>query len=76
MIDVLSEIYEESRHQLVLTTHSTVFLDYVKPEQIVLLYRDQMEVQGQIIYLIQKKSEINWSICIREKFCLICLKRR
>lgn len=41
MIDVLSEIYEESRHQLVLTTHSTVFLDYVKPEQIVLLYRDQ-----------------------------------
>lgn len=41
MIDVLSEIYEESRHQLVLTTHSTVFLDYVKPEQIVLLYRNQ-----------------------------------
>lgn len=41
MIDVLSEIYEENRHQLVLTTHSTVFLDYVKPEQIVLLYRDQ-----------------------------------
>ncbi len=41
MIDVLSEIYEESRHQLVLTTHSTVFLGYVKPEQIVLLYRDQ-----------------------------------
>ena len=41
MIDVLSEIYEESRHQLVLTTHSTVFLDYVKPEQIVLLYREQ-----------------------------------
>lgn len=41
MIDVLSEIYEESGHQLVLTTHSTVFLDYVKPEQIVLLYRDQ-----------------------------------
>lgn len=41
MIDVLSEIYEESRHQLVLTTHSTVFLDYVKPEQIVILYRDQ-----------------------------------
>lgn len=41
MIDVLSEIYEESRHQLVLTTHSTVFLDYVKPEQVVLLYRDQ-----------------------------------
>lgn len=41
MIDVLSEIYEESRHQLVLTTHSTVFLDYVKPEQIVFLYRDQ-----------------------------------
>lgn len=41
MIDVLSEIYEESKHQLVLTTHSTVFLDYVKPEQIVLLYRDQ-----------------------------------
>lgn len=24
-----------------MTTHSTVFLDYVKPEQIVLLYREQ-----------------------------------
>ena len=33
MIDVLSEIYEESRHQLVLTTHSTVFLDYGNPGQ-------------------------------------------
>ena len=41
LLDVLSGMYEESKHQLVLTTHSTVFLDYVRPEQIVVLYRDK-----------------------------------
>ena len=73
MIDVLSEIYEESRHQLVLTTHSTVFLDYVKPEQIVLLYRDQngstradnlfdsKEIRDKLVYMYPGEILLNMS---------------
>lgn len=42
LLDVLSGIYEESGHQLILTTHSTVFLDYVDRDSIVYLYRDEV----------------------------------
>ena len=40
LLNVLGKIYLEKRHQLILTTHSTVFLDYVDKESIVYLYRD------------------------------------
>ena len=40
LLKILQEIYEEKRHQLIVTTHSTVFIDYVKPDNIVFLYRD------------------------------------
>lgn len=33
-------MYEERGHQLILTTHSTVFMDYIPPEKIIYLYRD------------------------------------
>ena len=41
LLNVLKNMYDESGHQLVVTTHSTVFLDYVAPEQIVFLFRDE-----------------------------------
>ena len=40
LMKVLGKMYEDSSHQLIVTTHSTVFLDYVEYEQIVFLYRD------------------------------------
>ena len=40
LMKVLSQMYEDSSHQLIVTTHSTVFLDYVGYEQIVFLCRD------------------------------------
>ncbi len=41
LLKILSKIYEESGHQLVMTTHSTVFLDYVDKDSIVYLYRNE-----------------------------------
>lgn len=40
VLDILEDMYESSGHQLLLTTHSTVFLDYVNPQNIIFLYRD------------------------------------
>ncbi|MBR5128016.1 MAG: AAA family ATPase [Roseburia sp.] len=40
LIRILSDMYTEKRHQLIMTTHSTVFLDYIQPENIIYLYRD------------------------------------
>ena len=40
LMDVMQKMYKEKRHQLIMTTHSTVFLDYIKPENIIFLYRD------------------------------------
>lgn len=41
LLDVLENMYQEKGHQLILTTHSTVFMDYIKPENIICLYRDE-----------------------------------
>ena len=38
---VLKDMYSQSSHQLIVTTHSTVFLDYVNSDEIVYLYRDK-----------------------------------
>lgn len=40
LLEILKEMYAEKRHQLILTTHSTVFMDYIDAEDIVFLYRD------------------------------------
>lgn len=40
LLDILGKMYEEKGHQLILTTHSTVFMDYIAAENIVYLYRD------------------------------------
>lgn len=40
LLELLGKMYEERGHQLILTTHSTVFMDYIPPENIVYLYRD------------------------------------
>lgn len=41
LLKVLTDMYVEKRHQLIMTTHSTVFLDYIEPENIIYLYRDE-----------------------------------
>ncbi len=41
LLEILGQVYKETGHQLVLTTHSTVFLDYVDKDSIVYLYRDE-----------------------------------
>lgn len=40
LMRIMQKMYEEKRHQLIMTTHSTVFLDYVNAEDIIFLYRD------------------------------------
>ena len=40
LLELLGRMYEERGHQLILTTHSTVFMDYIPPEKIIYLYRD------------------------------------
>ena len=40
LLEILKEMYAEKKHQLILTTHSTVFMDYIDAEDIVFLYRD------------------------------------
>lgn len=40
MIRLFQSIAEEEHHQLILTTHSTAFLDYVPMKDILYLYRD------------------------------------
>lgn len=40
VVDILRGIYQEKENQLVVTTHSAVFVDYVNKEDIVYLYRD------------------------------------
>lgn len=41
IMEILKAMFSEKRHQLILTTHSTVFLDYVDAENIIYLYRDE-----------------------------------
>lgn len=41
LLEILSKIYDETGSQLILTTHSTVFLDYVDKDSIVYLYRSE-----------------------------------
>ncbi len=41
LMGVLKDMYSQSSHQLIVTTHSTVFLDYVNSDEIVYLYRDK-----------------------------------
>lgn len=40
LLDILKKMYTEKKHQLILTTHSTVFMDYIDTENIIFLYRD------------------------------------
>ena len=40
LMRIMQDMYKEKKHQLILTTHSTVFLDYVKADDIIFLYRD------------------------------------
>ena len=40
LLEILKEMYAAKKHQLILTTHSTVFMDYIDAEDIVFLYRD------------------------------------
>ncbi len=44
LMSVLKEMYSQSSHQLIVTTHSTVFLDYVNSDEIVYLFRDKSGV--------------------------------
>lgn len=41
LLDILRASWSEKRHQIIVTTHSTVFLDYVEGKDIVFLYRDK-----------------------------------
>ena len=41
LMRIMQDMYKEKKHQLILTTHSTVFLDYVKADDIIFLYRDE-----------------------------------
>ena len=40
LMDFLRKYSKEGKQQIILTTHSTVLLDYAKPEEIRCLYRD------------------------------------
>lgn len=40
LMKIMLRLYDEKQHQLVMTTHSTVFLDYVDAQDIIFLYRD------------------------------------
>lgn len=40
LMKIMQRMYEEKKHQLIMTTHSTVFLDYVDAKDIIFLYRD------------------------------------
>lgn len=44
LMEVLKEMYGKTSHQLIVTTHSTVFLDYVNSDEIVYLFRDKSGV--------------------------------
>lgn len=41
LIKVLRDITEEKKQQLIVTTHSTAFLDFVDAEEIIYLFRDE-----------------------------------
>ena len=41
LIDLMQHSYDIKRRQIIVTTHSTAFLDYVDPENIIYLYRDE-----------------------------------
>ena len=40
LVDLLRETCEKNCQQIIVSTHSTVFLDYFQPQNIVILYRD------------------------------------
>lgn len=41
LMKVMQALYAEKQHQLIMTTHSSVFLDYIAAEDIIFLYRDE-----------------------------------
>lgn len=73
LLEILSGIYEETGRQLILTTHSTVFLDYVDKDSIVYLYRNEdgearavrlfgtKEMQEQLEYMWPGEVILNMS---------------
>ncbi len=73
LLEILSAMYHEKRHQLIMTTHSTVFLDYIEPQNIVYLYRNQegatravklfgsKEMENQLEYMYPGEVILNMS---------------
>lgn len=41
LISIMKQSYEKKHRQMIVTTHSTAFLDYVSAEDIIYLYRDE-----------------------------------
>lgn len=42
LIDLLRDVTEKKEQQIIVTTHSTAFLDYVQEEEIIYMFRDEM----------------------------------
>ena len=56
-------MYEEKEHQLILTTHSTVFMDYIAAEKIIFLYRDDDDGYTKAVRLFENdliKKELEY----------------
>lgn len=64
LIKIMLRMYSEKRHQLIMTTHSTVFLDYIDAKDIIFLYRDN-EGRTKAVHLLEddyfkEKLEYMW----------------
>lgn len=59
LLDILRGAWKEKRHQMIVTTHSTAFLDYVEGKEIVFLYRDKQTgvTCGSTLFDIPKLKE-------------------
>ena len=76
LLRILEQMYEEKEHQLILTTHSTVFMDYIAAEKIIFLYRDDDDGYTKAVRLFENdliKKELEYmypgrfySICHRQ----------
>ena len=52
LIEIFTEVTKDPEKQLIITTHSTVFLDYVDPEDIIYIYRNSESGYTQAIHLL------------------------
>lgn len=63
LLRILEQMYEEKEHQLILTTHSTVFMDYIAAEKIIFLYRDDDDGYTKAVRLFENdliKKELEY----------------